>query len=191
MTNSGRPGLARRELLGRAAATPAAGVPGLGQAAATPERGAAAHGPGIPVPTPVVRAACGPVQGLVEDGVIAFKGIGYGAPPIGKLRFMPPRPAEPWTDTYDATDYGAPAMQLAGGATVAVGSDAALQMHRVFTTPSELKVMNEDCLYLNVWTPAADDRKRPVMVWIHGGGFASGSGAQPIYQCDGLARFGR
>ena len=50
--------------------------------------------------------------------------------------------------------------------------------------------MNEDCLFLNVWTPACDAKKRPVMVWIHGGGFAFGSGGQPIYDCDGLARHG-
>jgi para-nitrobenzyl esterase len=51
-------------------------------------------------------------------------------------------------------------------------------------------VMNEDCLYLNVWTPGSDAARRPVMVWLHGGGFAFGSGAQPIYQGDGLARAG-
>ncbi len=190
MKKSKGAGLDRRAIFGLAAAS--AVVPALlpGTAAAAPTPGAAERGPGLPIPTPVVRTANGSVQGLVEDGVMAFKGIRYGAPPVGKLRFMPPRPAEPWTGIYDATDFGAPAMQLAGGNTVAVTSDAGLQMHRVFTTPSELKIMNEDCLYLNVWTPAADARKRPVMVWIHGGGFAYGSGAQPIYQCDGLARFG-
>jgi para-nitrobenzyl esterase len=146
------------------------------------------RGPGIPIPTPVVKTRSGPVQGLIDNGVHAFKGIPYGAPPIGKLRFMPPQPAKPWTETYDASDFGAPAMQVAGGTSVVANNDFSFQMHRVFTTPSEMKVMNEDCLYLNVWTPAPDGRKRPVMVWIHGGGFAYGSGSQPIYQCDGLAR---
>ncbi|HEX4182487.1 MAG TPA: carboxylesterase family protein [Caulobacteraceae bacterium] len=183
----------RRELFGLTAAAVAsvAAAGAATSAIAEPSRpGAAARGPGIPVPTPVVQTRAGAVQGLVEDGVLAFKGVRYGAAPIGKLRFMPPQPAEPWTGIYDATDFGAPAMQMAGGATVDTTSDAGLQMHRVFTTPSELKIMNEDCLFLNVWTPGVDARKRPVMVWIHGGGFAYGSGAQPIYQCDGLARFG-
>jgi para-nitrobenzyl esterase len=188
-TGKTRSGLDRREMFGLAAAA-AAGVAAPAGAARAAAPGQAERGPGIPVPTPVVHTKSGPVQGLVEDAVLAFKGIRYGAPPIGKLRFMPPRPPEPWTGTYDATDYGAPAMQLAGGNAVVTTSDDGLQMHRVFTTPSELKIMNEDCLYLNVWTPGADAKKRPVMVWIHGGGFAFGSGAQPIYQCDGLARFG-
>ena len=184
-------GVDRRQVFGFAAAGAAAALP-AGASATTALRrpGAPEVGPGIPVPSPVVQTKSGAVQGLVEDGVLAFKGIRYGAPPIGKLRFMPPRPTAPWQGIYDATDFGAPAMQIAGGATVNVGSDSALQMHRVFTTASELKIMNEDCLFLNVWTPGADNRKRPVMVWIHGGGFSYGSGAQPIYQCDGLARFG-
>ena len=192
MNEPNKAGLDRRTMFGLAAATAAAGAATLGSAETTAPRkpGQAERGSGIPVPTPVVHTASGSVQGLVEDGVLAFKGIRYGKAPIGKLRFMPPRPAESWTGVYDATDFGAPAMQLAGGATVDTSTDAGLQMHRVFTTPSELKIMNEDCLYLNVWTPGADAKKRPVMLWIHGGGFAYGSGAQPIYQCDGLARFG-
>ena len=168
------------------AAKPAAAKAARRAPAAPP--GAAETGPGVPIPTPVVKTKYGPVQGLVDNGVHAFKGLRYAAPPIGKLRFMPPQPPAPWTDTYDASDYGAPAMQMAGGTSVVAPNDFSFQMHRVFTTPSEMKVMNEDCLYLNVWTPAPDRKRRPVMVWIHGGGFAYGSGAQPIYQCDGLAR---
>jgi para-nitrobenzyl esterase len=180
----------RREMFGLAAAAAAIATPAAAQTAhnkalaRTPQTGA------IPMPTPVVQTKSGRVQGLVEDGILAFKGIRYGAPPVGKLRFMPPEPAAPWTGVADATDFGAPAMQLASGATLDTPNDEALRMHRVFTTPSEMKIMNEDCLFLNVWSPGADAKKRPVMVWIHGGGFAYGSGAQPIYQCDGLARFG-
>ncbi|MEO8114157.1 MAG: carboxylesterase family protein, partial [Phenylobacterium sp.] len=186
-----RSGPARREMFGLAAAAAAASLPGLARAAPVRKAVKAPALPtGVPQPTKVVATRSGPVQGLVEDGIASFKGLRYAAPPIGKLRFMPPRPPEPWTTPYDATDYGAPAMQLAGGATVIATTDFGLQMHRVFTTPSELKVMNEDCLYLNVWTPGTDARKRPVMVWIHGGGFAYGSGSQPIYQGDGLAKFG-
>ena len=88
-------GLDRRAMFGLVAATAAAGVSALapGQAASQPTPGAAARGPGIPVPSPVVHTQAGEVQGLVEDGVLAFKGIRYGAAPIGDQRFMPPKPA--------------------------------------------------------------------------------------------------
>ena len=182
----------RRDLFGLAAAAAAAGVMGPGSARADDPQvahmGQTAQGAGIPSPTPVVRTRNGPVQGLVDRGVCAFKGVRYGAAPIGPLRWAPPQPPKPWTATYDASDFGAPAMQMAGGASLDAPNDFGFQMHQVFTTPSEMKVMNEDCLYLNVWTPAPDGKRRPVMVWIHGGGFAYGSGAQPIYQGDGLAR---
>ncbi|HLZ84048.1 MAG TPA: carboxylesterase family protein, partial [Caulobacteraceae bacterium] len=189
------PAVGRRQVLGLAAAGAAIGLAQAGtagaQAAANPAPGgAAAKGPGIPTPTPVVETRAGRVQGLVMDGVCHFRGVRYGAAPIGPLRWAPPQPAKAWTGIFDASDFGAPAMQLAGGTSVETTNDFGFQMHRVFTTPSELKVMNEDCLYLNVWTPAPDGKKRPVMVWIHGGGYAYGSGAQPIYQCDGLARAG-
>jgi para-nitrobenzyl esterase len=194
MTNEG---FDRRSLIGLAAGAAALGATGArgatkeakaARALAPP--GSTEHGPGVPVPTKVVQTKAGPVQGLVIDGIHHFKGVRYGKAPIGKLRFMPPQPAEPWTAIYDATDFGAPAMQLASGTTVDTTNDFGMQMHRVFTTPSDIKINNEDCLFLNVWTPAADARKRPVMVWIHGGGFAYGSGSQPIYQGDGLAKFG-
>jgi para-nitrobenzyl esterase len=141
-----------------------------------------------PTPTPVVQTAQGPVQGLVENAIAAFKGIRYGAPPIGERRFLPPRPADAWTDVYDATGFGAPAKQMYDR--VLNGSDLALQLATVFPMRSEMKIDNEDCLFLNVWTPAADDGKRPVMVWFHGGGYAYGSGAWPVYDGANLARKG-
>ena len=185
-------GVQRRELFGLAATAATLGVaaPALAQSGSTAPMGAAAQGPGIPTPTAIVPTKSGRVQGLVVDGVHSFKGVRYGAAPIGPLRWMPPEAAKPWSNVYDASDFGAPAMQLASGTTVDTTNDFSFQMHQVFTTPSELKVMNEDCLYLNVWTPGTDAKKRPVMVWIHGGGYAYGSGSQPIYQCDGLARAG-
>ena len=89
-----------------------------------------------------------------------FKGIPYGAPTGGKNRFMPPREPEPWSGVRDALDYGPSAAQ--GGATSFSGS--------------------EDCLVLNVWTRGlGDGGKRPVMVWLHGGGFRSLSGSSPMY----------
>jgi para-nitrobenzyl esterase len=186
---------ARRDLFTLAAAATLTGLAASGGARAQTAGAAAipvgaAKGPGVPTPTAVVQTRGGAVQGLVIDGVQSFKGMRYGAAPVGALRWMPPSPPKPWKGTYDASDFGAPAMQMAGGSSIDAPNDFAFQMHRVFTTPSELKVMNEDCLYLNVWTPGADARRRPVMVWIHGGGYAFGSGAQPIYQGDGLARAG-
>jgi para-nitrobenzyl esterase len=186
-------GFDRREMIALAAGATALGVGGFASAQTKPEfpnRGVAVKGPGIPVPTKVVATRSGPVQGLVENGVHTFRGVRYGAPPVGKLRFMPPQPPQPWSTPADCTEFGPPAMQVAGGATATTMSDYSLQMHRVFATPSLMKLQNEDCLYLNVWTPGTDAKKRPVMVWIHGGGFAYGSGADPIYQGDGLARFG-
>jgi len=191
-------GFDRRSLLGIAAGG-AALAAGAAQAAPAKKPagkptkmapGATMAGPGVPIPSKVVQTRAGKVQGLVIEGVSHYRGIRYGKAPIGKLRFMPPQPADPWSGIYDATDFGAPAMQLAGGTSVDVTNDFSLQMHRVFTTPSEMKINNEDCLFLNVWTPAPDARRRPVMVWIHGGGFAYGSGSQPIYQGDGLAKAG-
>ena len=111
--------LDRREIMGLgamgaalAAAAPALAAakgPGKGgakKAAAAP--GSTEHGPGVPEPTKVVQTKAGPVQGLAIGGINHFKGIRYGKAPIGKLRFMPPQPAEPWTAIYDATDFGAP-----------------------------------------------------------------------------------
>ncbi|HEY2661978.1 MAG TPA: carboxylesterase family protein [Caulobacteraceae bacterium] len=188
--------LGRRQVLGLSLGVAAA--VGLAQEspaaaqtpAASPATGLMESGPGLPIPTAVVQTHSGPVQGLVVDGVQSFKGLRYGAAPIGPLRWKPPQSPKPWTSPYDASDFGAPAMQLAGGATVDASNAFGFQMHRVFTTPSELKVMNEDCLYLNVWSPGLESKKRPVMVWVHGGGYAYGSGSQPIYQGDGLAKAG-
>jgi para-nitrobenzyl esterase len=181
----------RRSLLGIAAVA-AAGFSAHARAAGSGPMttGDAEHGPGVPVPTAVVTTSSGPVRGLILDGVQSFRGVRYGAAPVGELRWMPPQRPQPWKAVYDASDFGAPAMQLASGSIIEAPDEFGFQMHRVFTTPSEFKVMNEDCLYLNVWTPAIDSRKRPVMFWIHGGGFAFGSGSQTIYQGDGLAKAG-
>lgn len=142
----------------------------------------------VPTPSAIVSTTYGDVRGLIENGVSAFKGIRYGAPPIGERRFLPPEPPAPWEDLYDATDYGAPAMQMYDRELRT--TELALQLATVFTMHSEMKIDNEDCLFLNVWTPAPDDAKRPVMVWFHGGGYAYGSGAWPPYDGANLARKG-
>ena len=113
-------GPARRDLFSLAAAATVTGLAAASgakaQARAAPAvPGEAAKGPGVPTPTAVVQTRSGPVQGLVVDGVHSFKGLPYGAAPIGALRWAPPQPPKPWKGIYDASDFGAPAMQMAGG----------------------------------------------------------------------------
>jgi para-nitrobenzyl esterase len=184
-------GIARRDLFGLAAAGIATAATSSSVEAAnappTPNTGFE-HSPGAPIPTAIVPTTSGRVLGLVNDGVHTFKGIRYGAPPVGMLRWMPPQRPKPSDVILDCSDYGAPAIQLVGGPTAAPQTSFGMQMNRVFTTPSELKVQSEDCLFLNVWTPATDAKKRPVMVWLHGGGFQWGSSNQPIYDMEALAR---
>jgi para-nitrobenzyl esterase len=109
----------------------------------------------------VVEIDSGPVCGIDKDDVIAFLGIPYAAPPVGDLRWMPPRPPEAWTETRNCHEYGNDSLQRADlGVFARAGGD-------------------EDCLYLNVFVPrrpAFRHAKLPVMVWIHGGATLVGSG---------------
>lgn len=108
----------------------------------------------------------GVVQGSMDHGVASFKGIPYAAPPVGELRWRPPQPAAHWSEVRQATRYGSDCMQLP------FPSDAA----PLGTPPSE------DCLYLNVWTPAhSTNQKLPVIVWIYGGGFVNGGSSPAVY----------
>jgi len=153
--------ISRREWLASAAATAAA------LAVSTRAR---ATGEGVA--TPVVQTGHGPVRGRVEAGVNAFRGIRYGAPPVGALRFRPPRPPQTWSKVFEADKFGAAAMQTPG-------PDA-----------PKTEEHSEDCLFLNVWTAGLDARKRPVMVWLHGGGFWEGAAGRPTYYGDHFARDG-
>jgi para-nitrobenzyl esterase len=133
--------------------------------------------------TAPVTTRNGPVIGLQEDSLFVFKGLRYGAPPVGPLRFKPPQRPAPWDEPARATAYGAPAIQsgLAPGERRTSPGDP--------PAPDE-PASSEDCLFLNVWTPGLDALARPVMVWLHGGGFANGSGGAAMYDGGALARKG-
>jgi para-nitrobenzyl esterase len=142
---------------------------------------------------PSVATTSGPVQGGISyNGTICFKGIRYGAPPTGALRFLPPQKPMAWKDPVAATKFGSPAMQMPSGtAGEEPKTPLAQSLQVVYPTLAEWKENSEDCLFLNVWTPSINaGRKHPVMVWLHGGGFAYGSGAWPSYDGGNLARKG-
>ncbi|MEV8531411.1 carboxylesterase family protein [Streptomyces sp. NPDC051211] len=127
---------------------------------------------------PVVELRAGRLRGVTEGGLAVFKGIPYAAPPVGPLRWRPAEPHPGWQGTREATAFGPSAPQP-----YREGGDQVLGTHG---SPP----FDEDCLTLNVWTPAPDAAKRPVMVWIHGGGFISGSGSLPNYSGETFARNG-
>jgi len=134
--------------------------------------------------TPVtVETAYGRVRGTDVAGIKTFKGIPYGASTAGRNRFMPPAAPAKWTAVRDAIAYGPSAPQREPG----VGRNAS----PIAVAAAGLPAESEDCLVLNVWTPAlGDGRKRPVMFWCHGGGFTTGSGSSPVTEGANLARRG-
>lgn len=125
----------------------------------------------------------GRVRGADVGGIKTFKGIAYGASTAGKNRFMPPMDPAKWTGVRDALEYGSSAPQREPGTRQREGALA--------VAAAGLPTESENCLVLNVWTPAVGDgRKRPVMLWCHGGGFVSGSGSSPVTDGTNLARRG-
>lgn len=142
-----------------------------------------------PSVTSVVNTSNGPVQGVIENGIQTFKGLRYAAPPLGSLRFLPPQKPKPWTQVAAATKFGAASMQLrTGGSAVSYPGDVGQALQQLFTPSDDIAKQDEDCMFLNVWTPQLGSlRKHPVMVWFHGGGFNYGSGSWPAYDGHNLA----
>lgn len=125
-------------------------------------------------PGPVVATTAGPVRGREKDGVRLFASIPFAATTAGANRFRPPAPPAPWTEVRPTQRFGPAAPQRPG---------------QGLTNSFEV-AWDEECLTLNVATPACDDGRRPVFVWIHGGNFRNGQGATPWYNGRNLARNG-
>lgn len=124
---------------------------------------------------PQVRTACGVVEGTCESGIKVFKGIPFAAPPTGPLRWKAPQPAARWQGVRKATEFGPNPMQQPIYGDMNFGT----------------KKMSEDCLYLNIWTPAKSmDEKLPVLIYFNGGGLMAGSGSEPRYAGMSMARKG-
>lgn len=122
----------------------------------------------------VVETTQGRVAGYMDgNGLEVFLGIPYAEPPVGPLRFAPPKPAMPWTYVRSAYRFGPTCPQV-----------------KDEYEPSSLLYQDEDCLTLNIWTPGTDARRRPVMIYIHGGGFVNGGTADPLYNGEFLAKRG-
>jgi para-nitrobenzyl esterase len=121
--------------------------------------------------------ASGRVRGVDSDSGVVFRGIPFAAPPTRQRRFQPPQPVEPWDGVRDCARFGpiCPQYQLGEGP----GVNACF---------GRGEPMDEDCLFLNVWTPAVDDARRPTMVYIHGGAFRGGSGSAPVSDGAAFAR---
>jgi para-nitrobenzyl esterase len=124
---------------------------------------------------PSVKIASGTLEGVNESGIKTFKGVPFAAPPVGDLRWKEPQPVKDWTGVRKADKFGPRAMQLPVFGDMNFRSDG----------------MNEDCLYLNVWTPAkTGNEKLPVLVYFYGGGFMAGDGSELRYDGESMARRG-
>ncbi|MFT4186264.1 MAG: carboxylesterase/lipase family protein [Micrococcaceae bacterium] len=122
-----------------------------------------------------VKTSEGTVQGIPENRVICWRGLRYAKPPIADLRFRDPQPPEKFAGIYQAAKFG----------------DMPPQAESIFTVDSPaIEEAREDSLFLNIWSPKADNKKRPVMVWIYGGAYAAGNSADPMFNGESLAHNG-
>ncbi|KMK19493.1 carboxylesterase [Pluralibacter gergoviae] len=128
-----------------------------------------------PAPPPIATRQ-GPVLGAAEKDIHVWRGIPFAAPPVGALRWRSPQPVTPWQETRPAREFAAASWQNID--------------HCVELGGGNPGSFSEDCLYLNVWAPAARGDKLPVMVWLHGGGYTIGAGNLPPYDGAALARRG-
>jgi len=120
----------------------------------------------------------GPISGTLDGGVWTYLGIPYAEPPVGELRWKEPQPVASWEDVLACDDFGPACPQPAWP-------------YEVLSEEMDVGATSEDCLYLNVWTPAeSPDESLPVMVWIHGGAFVTGAGSLPVYNGRNLAEQG-
>ncbi|MFD4510059.1 carboxylesterase/lipase family protein [Streptomyces sp. NPDC058457] len=135
---------------------------------------------------PVVTTTHGAVRGVRSDGGLRFAGIPFAAPPVGALRLRPPVPAAPWAGVRDASRFPAAPAQHAGitPEIQALGTHAVGVARALGAADGEF---SEDCLYLNVWTPGVDGRL-PVLMWIYGGAFESGTASPPSFDGTALSR---
>jgi para-nitrobenzyl esterase len=125
---------------------------------------------------PIVVTKAGKIVGEEREGLFIFRGVPYAVAPVGNKRWLPPTALTPWVGVKEAKKYAAVAPQI----------EAPQGLWQVVAGQTQ----SEDCLYLNVWTPGLDAGKRPVMVWIHGGGFMEGAGSQTGYRGHVLANRG-
>ncbi|MHA1987474.1 MAG: carboxylesterase/lipase family protein [Promethearchaeota archaeon] len=126
--------------------------------------------------TKVIETKYGKIQGYIDKGIKTFKGIPYTSPPVGDLRFKSPVPPKTWSGVRDTTDFSP------------ICPQPSYDLDKSGKTTKKKQIHEQDeanCLTLNIWTPELDNEKRPVMFWIHGGGFEGGSSAEESYS--GLA----